>query len=468
MKLICVGHQRLYDLQSMASAFFPGESTHEGMPEVISELVRQPKWGCRTLLRTENEEYEAFVASEGQDGPAVRDAVKRSFFVVAVKYTSFTPDWGTFTGIRPAREYARMGLSRDVFADVFQMTADKAQLCADIIDVRKKLALPNKKTDISLYVSIPFCPTRCAYCSFISGAGEKMLTLIPDYIDALKREISAIVDLTVRRGLSVRTVYIGGGTPAALSAGQLTDLTGMITEHLGKDLLEFTVELGRPDVITDEKLAAVYEGGADRICINPQTLNDDILTAIGRKHTTEQFIRAMECANKYDFKAVNCDLIAGLPGDTPEGFARSLDRVVELGAQNVTVHALCVKQGSDFKTQGTDVIRSKIASEMISYSVDRLTECGYRPYYLYKQKHAVAALENTGWKMGDTASLYNILMMDDLGTVIGAGAGSSSKILGDATPHRVYSPKYPYEYLRDAGDFSNKMQAIEEALNKAE
>ncbi len=466
MKLICIGHQRLYDLQSMASAFFPGESTHEGVPEVISEMVRQPNLGCRTLLRTENEEYEAFVVCEGEDGSAVRDAVKRSFFAVAVKYTGFTPNWGTFTGIRPAREYARMGLSRDAFADIFQMTTDKAQLCADIIDVRKRLTLPNKKTDISLYVSIPFCPTRCAYCSFISGAGEKMLTLIPDYIDALKREISAIAELTVRRGLSVRTVYIGGGTPATLSAGQLSGLTEMICENFGKDILEFTVELGRPDVITEEKLAAVYNSGADRICVNPQTLNDDILATIGRKHTTEQFIRAMESAKKYGFKAINCDLIAGLPGETPEGFARSLDRVIELGAQNITVHSLCVKQGSDFKTQGSDAVRSKIASDMVSYSIDRLTGCGYRPYYLYKQKHAVAALENTGWEIGDTASLYNILMMDDLGTVIGCGAGSSSKILGGATPQRVYSPKYPYEYLRE--DFSNKMKAIEDALNKVE
>ncbi len=464
MKLICIGHQRLYDLQSIASAFFPGESTHEGMPEVISEMVWQPHLGCRTLLRTENEEYEAYVACEGQDDPAVRDAVKRSFFAVAVKYTGFTPDWGTFTGIRPAREYARMALPRDIFAETFQMTTDKAQLCADIIDVRKRLTLPNKKTDISLYISIPFCPTRCAYCSFISGAGEKMLTLIPGYIEALKREISAIAELTVRHGLLVRTVYIGGGTPATLSAEQLTELTGMITAYFGKNLLEFTVELGRPDVITEEKLAAVYSNGVDRICINPQTLNDDILASIGRKHTTEQFIRAMECARKYNFRAINCDLIAGLPGDTPNGFTLSLDRVIELGAQNITVHSLCVKQGSDFKAQGADAVRSRNASEMVTYSIDRLTECGYRPYYLYKQKHAVAALENTGWAIGDTASLYNILMMDDLGTVIGAGAGSSSKILGDSIPQRIYSPKYPYEYLRE--NFSDKMNALEDALNK--
>ncbi len=466
MKLICIGHQRLYDLQSMASAFFPGESTHEGMPEVISEMVRQPHFGCRTLLRAENDEYEAFVACEGQDGSAVRDAVKRSFFAVAVKFTGFTPDWGTFTGIRPAKEYARMGLSRDAFADVFQMTTDKAQLCADITDGRKRLTIPNKKTDISLYVSIPFCPTRCAYCSFISGAGEKMLTLMPGYIDVLKQEISAIAELTVRHGLSVRTAYIGGGTPATLSAEQLADLTGMITRNFGKELLEFTVELGRPDVITEEKLAAVYSNGVDRICVNPQTLNDDILVSIGRKHTTEQFIRAMECARKYNFKAINCDLIAGLPGETREGFARSLDQVIELGAQNITVHSLCVKQGSDFKAQGGDAVRSRNASDMVTYSIDRLTGCGYRPYYLYKQKHAVAALENTGWETGDTASLYNILMMDDLGTVIGAGAGSSSKILGDGTPQRVYSPKYPYEYLRE--NFADKMNAIEDALNKTE
>ncbi len=466
MKLICVGHQRLYDLQSMASAFFPGESTHEGSPEVISEMVRQPNYGCRTVLCAENERYEAFVACAGEEAQAVRDAVKRSFFAVAVQYTDFTPDWGTFTGIRPAKEYARMGLSCEAFANVFDMTADKAQLCADIVNVRKTLNLPTANNDISLYVSIPFCPTRCAYCSFISGAGEKMLTLIPEYMDALKQELTSIAELTVRRGLSVKTVYIGGGTPAVLSAQQLADLAHVIRRDFGKDLLEFTVELGRPDAITDEKLAAVHDGGADRICINPQTLNDDILAAIGRRHTTEQFEQAMQMAHSYGFKAINCDLIAGLPQERPAGFAQSLDRVIALGAQNITVHSLCLKQGSDFKTQSRDTVRSKTASDMVAYSVERLKGCGYAPYYLYKQKHAVAALENTGWALDGTPSLYNILMMDDLGTVIGAGAGSSSKILGGDSPQRVYSPKYPYEYLRT--DFSSKISAIEQALNKAQ
>ncbi len=465
MKLICVGHQRLYDLQSMASAFFPGESTHEGMPEVVSEMVRQPMWGCRTVLRAENGEYAAFVACDGLDDRAVRDAVKRSFFAASVKYTDFKPDWGVFTGIRPAREFGRMDLSVADFADTFEMARHKAQLCADVVRVRNNIAVPTDINDISLYISIPFCPTRCTYCSFISGAGEKMLGLMPEYLLALRREILAIAELVGRRGLRVRTVYIGGGTPATLSAEQLDGLCRLVTDCFGRDLMEFTVELGRPDVITEEKLAAVYEGGADRICINPQTLDDSILAAIGRRHTTEQFERAMKMAGRFDFHAINCDLIAGLPNDTAEGFARSLDGVLALGAQNVTVHSLCIKQGSDLKHNGADVVRSRVASEMVNGSIARLGECGYEPYYLYKQKHAVAALENTGWAKPGTASLYNMIMMDDLGSVIGAGAGSSTKILGSGSPQRVYSPKYPYEYLRDAENLSDKIRKIEEMLN---
>lgn len=465
MKLICVGHQRMYDLQSIACAFFPGEGTHEGMPEVVSEMVRQPIWGCRTVLRTEKEEYEAFVACVGQGDHAVRDAVKRSFSAAAVKYTNFTPDWGVFTGIRPAREFGRMNLAVDAFADTFAMTRDKAQLCADIVRVRNRIAVPTDTHDISLYISIPFCPTRCTYCSFISGAGEKMLGLIPEYLLALKREILAVAALVKRQGLRVRTVYIGGGTPATLSAEQLNELCGLISDCFSGYIMEFTVELGRPDVITEEKLAAVYEAKVNRICINPQTLDDLILAAIGRRHTTEQFVRAMQLASKYDFHAINCDLIAGLPNDTAEGFAGSLDGVLALGAQNVTVHSLCIKQGSDLKHNGADIVRSKAASRMVNESMVQLTECGYEPYYVYKQKHAVAALENTGWAKPDTASIYNMIMMDDLGSVIGMGAGSSTKILGNGSPQRIYSPKYPYEYLRDAENLEQKIQKIEEMLN---
>lgn len=465
MKLICVGHQRLYDLQSMASAFFPGESTHEGMPEVVSEMVRQPMWGCRTVLRAENGEYEAFAACEGEDDSAVRDAVKHSFFAAAVKYTGFKPDWGVFTGIRPAREFGRMDPSVKDFAETFEMAEHKAKLCADIVRVRNSIAVPTALEDISLYISIPFCPTRCTYCSFISGAGEKMLGLVPEYLVALRREILAIAELVGRLGLRVRTVYIGGGTPATLSAEQLDGLCRLVTDCFGGDLMEFTVELGRPDVITEEKLAAAREGGADRICINPQTLNDLILAAIGRRHTTEQFERAMQMASRFDFHAINCDLIAGLPNDTADGFARSLEGVLALGAQNVTVHSLCIKQGSDLKHNGADVVRSKAAAQMVNGSITRLSGCGYDPYYLYKQKHAVAALENTGWAKPGTASLYNMIMMDDLGSVIGAGAGSSTKILGNGSLQRVYSPKYPYEYLRDAEHLDEKIKKIEGMLN---
>lgn len=467
MKLICVGHQRLYDLQSLASAFFPGESTFEGMPVVTSEWISHSQRGCRTILQSENDTWESFVACEGVDEHAVRDAVKRSFYDVSVKYTHFTPSWGVFTGIRPAREYARMGLDVNAFARVFLMSQDKAELCRDILQVRKDMVIPSARKDVSLYVSIPFCPTRCAYCSFISGAGEKMLGLIPAYLDALEFEIKVFAQLAEKLDLSVRTVYIGGGTPATLTAEQLRRLTALIRKEFGSNILEFTVELGRPDVITDEKLCAVYESGADRICINPQTLNNDILAAIGRRHTTEQFFCAMETARKYPFQAINCDLIVGLPGDTTEGFAESVNQVIALGAQNVTVHSLCIKQGSEFKLRGEDVTRNKTASAMVDYSVNQLRNADYRPYYIYKQKHAVGALENTGWAAKGTESLYNMIMMDDLGTVIGVGAGSSSKIIGANSPIRVYSPKYPYEYLRDAVKLDLKMSQIEQGLYKS-
>lgn len=459
MILSLTGHNRLYDLQSIAGAFFPGASFREGEPRVFSAL--EPA-GCRTRIEDSERSEEAFAPLAGSDKDSLRQAVKESFFEAACRFTGFTPDWGVFTGIRPAKEFARLG-STEAFCRAYHAAPSKAELCEAIRKERESIALPLGEREVSLYVSIPFCPTRCRYCSFISGAGEKMLARLPEYLEALERELHLLGALFERRGLRVASLYIGGGTPAVLSPDQLAALGRVLRESF--DLShrpEFTVELGRPDAITPEKLAAAREMGAGRVCVNPQTLNDSVLRSIGRAHTAEQFWQAFEAAKKAGFQAVNCDLIAGLAGDSLESFSASLQALIAHGAENITVHALCQKQGSDLKTQKAFAPQAREASRMIDFSIRALSEAGYAPYYVYKQKQAVAALENTGWEKGSTPSLYNILMMDDLATVLGAGAGSSSKIIGKGDPVRVYSPKYPYEYI--PADPKEKIAALEKAL----
>ncbi len=332
--------------------------------------------------------------------------------------------------------------------------------------MRDGLFLPVTSADFSLYISIPFCPSRCAYCSFISGAGEKLLSLIPDYLTLLCHEIEALGSLAARQGLTLRSVYIGGGTPAVLSETQLNALAETIKKSFAfSGLMEYTVEAGRPDVITAGKLAAVRDGGAGRICINPQSLNDRALAAIGRAHTAAQFVHAFAQAKQTGFAAVNCDLIAGLPGDDLDTFTETLNQIINLGAENITVHALCLKHGSDLHiSDDRTVVRETAAAAMQEQASLMLAAAGYRPYYLYKQKNAVGALENTGWAKPDTECIYNILMMDDLGTVLAAGAGCTSKIITPAGSVRVYSPKYPYEYLRGAAQSAERIGRIETVL----
>ena len=460
MILDLTGHDRLYDLQSIAGAFFPGESFREGEPHIESILAGD---ACLTRITGEAGRAEAKEALTGRDKDALRRAVKRSFYKAASAYTGFSPEWGTFTGIRPAKEYLKYEDER-AFLGEFGMKEEKARLCKDTVAAREGLFLPTGERDFSLYLCIPFCPSRCDYCSFISGAGEKMLGLIPAYLEKLTEETKALAVFAAERGLTLRSIYIGGGTPAVLSAEQLSALCASIRENFDLSACaEFTVELGRPDAITKEKLVSVREGGADRVCVNPQTLSDGVLASIGRKHTCARFFEALSAAKSCGFRAINCDLIAGLPGDTEESFAASVERLISEGVENITVHTLCLKQGSRFKSDEAQIVRGLRAAGMVNASAAALRAAGYRPYYIYKQKQAIAALENVGWEKGGTASLYNILMMDDMGTVLGAGCGASSKVVGGKSPLRVYAPKYPYEYLR-LPSHADKLAALSAAF----
>lgn len=457
-------------MQAIASSFFPARGFEKDGLLIESRIVQANDFVvCTTDISNEHKKCIGECRIPINKLNCERTAVKRSFFEAAVRFTGFTPPWGTFTGIRPVKQLAALGGTSAIeeYKNRYFISDEKAALCLSALKNRESMGLKMDKRDVSLYISIPFCPSRCTYCSFISQAGEKMLKLLPDYLSALFDEIRRTAQLTKERGLTVRSVYIGGGTPAVLDESQISQLLDVInTEFDLSGCIEFTFEAGRPDVICDSKLRAIKVGGADRISINPQTTNDSVLAEIGRRHTAAQFFEAYEMAQKYGFKTINTDLIIGLPTDTQDSFEHSLRSVIALEPQNITVHALCIKHSSELKAQRqTGSTESSAALEMSRFASTALHEAGYLPYYIYKQKDAVAALENTGFAKKGYESYYNIVMMDDLGTVLGMGANASTKMIGySASPIRFYNHKYPYEYLSDDAALESKISKINACL----
>lgn len=302
--------------------------------------------------------------------------------------------------------------------------------------------------EISLYVGIPFCPTRCAYCSFISAAGSAN-RLIPQYLEALLTEIDAAGAAARQAGKTVRAVYIGGGTPTTLEADQLARLLERVgTAFALAPGTECTVEAGRPDTITREKLLAIRAGGGNRISVNPQTMSDPVLAAIGRSHRAADIRRAYALAREVGGLAINMDLIAGLPGDTPQGFRQTLEEVMALAPENLTVHTLALKKGARLRQEDTPLPTGDQVAAMLDDAWAALEAGGYAPYYLYRQKFMSGALENVGWTRPGYVNQYNICMMEELHTVLSLGAGGVTKFVENGVVRRMANPKYPQEYLR--------------------
>jgi oxygen-independent coproporphyrinogen-3 oxidase len=323
--------------------------------------------------------------------------------------------------------------------------------CADAALALRQTLAPG---ELSLYLGIPFCPSRCAYCSFISADVKGALALVESYVDALCREIQEAGRQLRANGLSIRTAYMGGGTPTTLTAGQLDRVLGAVEEHLPMDRCgEFTVEAGRPDTITAEKLEVLRRHGIHRISVNPQTMEDAVLRAMGRAHTAAQIREAMDLAAAHFGGLVNMDLIAGLPSDSLAGFSRTLDQVLALAPANLTVHTLALKKGARLAEERQDLCPPEEVAAMLDLAEQALRGAGYVPYYLYRQKYMSGSLENVGWCRPGTQCDYNIIMMEELQSVLSLGAGGITKLVDPATGAitRLSNPKFPREYL-DSGD----------------
>ena len=470
MKLNFHGHQEKYTVEQSMLNLFPGEKPVYGpiAPEDDSWAdisLTEEEDLCRIRIalgrggrRGEHGLEVPLSGSEFQREGQRRHGVGRCFYLAARQVLPGDPPWGMLAGVRPVKlptallqEGNSPAQVLDTLARDYYISPRRARLALDCAQASLAVSRGLRDDQVSLYVGIPFCPTRCAYCSFVSADVHKALKLLPAYVEALLRELDATGETLARAGLTVHSVYVGGGTPTTLSPEQLDRVLTRMEQVLPLgQCAEYTVEAGRPDTITPEKLRVLTRRGIGRISINPQTLEDDVLAAIGRRHDAKAIFDAFAMARAEGFDCINADLIAGLPRDSEEGFRRSLEGVLALGAENITVHTLALKKGSALMTrdQGGTLPPGDEVARMLDYSLDTLRGAGYAPYYLYRQKYMSGALENVGWALPGKESIYNIIMMEELQSVVSAGGGGVTKLVGrDGSILRLPNPKYPHDYL---------------------
>ena len=387
------------------------------------------------------------------------------------KLTGYRSPWGILTGIRPAKLLGKLIASNGeeealkYFKDTFLVTDDRIKLCLDCYNSERAIIERSTADSFSLYISVPFCPSRCNYCSFVSHSVEQSKRLIPEYVEHLCKEIRLTADIAKEQGLRLKTIYIGGGTPTTLSAEEITAVMNTVRDSFDlSDLLEYTVEAGRPDTVTKAKLLAIKQGGATRISINPQTMNDNVLESIGRRHTVQQMVEAFNLARKCGFNNINTDLIAGLSKETYESFCHSVDEIIKLNPENVTVHTLSMKRASNLNKSNTvfEVEQGITATMMVDYANQQLRKAGIVPYYMYRQSKTVGNLENVGYAKLGFEGLYNVYIMDETHTILACGASAVTKLRqpnGDYI-ERIFNFKYPYEYINKFDTIIERKQGI--------
>ena len=482
MKLTFRGHDDRYAIEQSLLAFFPeerpvyegedGEShaevtLREGDTYAVGVTVLT--YGGRTA-RGEARVRTAGVSDEYERERLRQRALKLSFFRAARDITGATPSWGALTGIRPAKlvrtmleeGYTPARADREL-RDVYCVSPARRRLALESAQAGLRAKRDLKPNDISLYIGIPFCPTRCAYCSFVSASVEKSFALIPPYLEALTAEVEAAGRMVRETGLRVKSFYMGGGTPTTLSAGQMDALLTAVNKAFDlSGCVEYCIEAGRPDTIDREKLQVLLDHGADRISVNPQSLEPQVLRAIGRQHSPEDIEKAMTLATSMGFPHVNMDLIAGLPADTPEGFRRTLDKCLTFGADNITVHTLSLKKGSRILLEGLPIPSAQDVSAMLDYANTALRAAHFTPYYLYRQKYMSGSFENVGWCISGAEGLYNIYIMEELHSILSLGAGGSTKMVDTVHDRieRVFHPKFPLEYIQRPEKLTENLESF--------
>lgn len=460
MNLYVKNHNFHFELENLTRLFFPNEKItvirdfSEPQPPYIYTEVSD-KITISVNIGSFNKSETAVKKLTDDDNELVSAQL---LYKLLCDFTGLTQPWGILTGVRPVKLLRRLAEESSEeqavkkFEKDFFVSNEKIALSRETEHNERKILEFSKPESFSLYVGSPFCPSRCSYCSFVMASIERAEKLIEPYTKLLCEEIKRTAEIANKLGLRLETVYFGGGTPTTLSAEQLDTVLETVNNSFDMSTCrEFTVEAGRPDTIDIAKLFALKENKVDRISINPQTVNDEVLKTIGRKHTAQQFFDAFELARKCGFDNINTDLIAGLPTDTPESFKNSLDSIVRLNAECITVHTLCMKRASRLTTEGVtlDLQQARDAREMLAYTQNILGQNEYIPYYMYRQSRMVGNLENVGWSKRGFESLYNVYVMDETHTILACGSGGVTKLKRNNPDYleRIFNFKYPYEYI---------------------
>ena len=474
MKLTLIGHDDRYAVEQLQMALFP-EGT-EG--EAVSALHRGKTWlTASTKITLDGKTVTASRRLKaGEETVRLRRrALQQSYYLAALQLLPVTPAWGALAGVRPTKITTKHMLeggtpksAEKLMKDVYYVTADRRKLAVDCSVSTVNAASLLEPEDVSLYVGIPFCPTRCSYCSFVSRTVGKKTEMMESYLEALMKEMEVTGRLLRESGRHIRSVYIGGGTPTTLTDVQMARLLDAIHESFDLSrCLEFTVEGGRPDTLNEKKLRTIFEHGADRMSINPQTMEDHVLRACARPHKAADVLRAYQEAVDAGFRAINMDLIAGLPEDTVEGFKRSLDAVAALNPANITVHTLALKKGADLFEKRVALPTAEEVTEMVAYANETLRALGYKPYYLYRQKYMSGSFENVGWSRDNLDCLYNIYMMEEVHTILSLGGGGMNKVnFPDGSLKRFHNPKFPEQYIEMIDEVLRQKEEMFSLLNQ--
>lgn len=485
MNLITINNTFRYETENLLRLFYPHIKIYEDREDLdaeelcvteldgnnISVIFRKDGFAekrCATLS------FENKWFSESNDSFFERK-IALMLFDILCEYTGYTPPWGILTGVRPAKLMTNLakkhGESESIryFLEELRVSKEKTALALKVAKMEAPIIEESNHDSFSLYVAIPFCPSRCTYCSFVSHSNDSAKKLIPQYVEKVCEELVYTAEIEKKLSLKLQSIYIGGGTPTVLTAEQMKKITDTIKEHYDlSDIKEYTIEAGRPDSTDEAKLDVMKNSGCTRISINPQTFNNNVLEAIGRRHTAEETEECFNLAREKGFDNINMDLIAGLPEDTVESFEYSLNKAISMNPENITVHTLALKRSSNLVTDKKEILAGDVASRMLSMVQSKLTNAGYVPYYMYRQSKCLGNLENVGWAKEGYEGLYNVYMMEECHTVLAVGAGAVTKLKAPNSGEieRIFNYKYPYEYINDFEQILNRKNYIEDFYGK--
>lgn len=459
MIYICLeGHDMMNAVQTTVQIFMPNEK-YKPVEKVQEDgiTVKSSVMGNDTTAQLYENGSLICEKTETADGVTMQHAVRSAVYHMLKEKTGQHFPWGMLTGIRPAKTintYMDMGLTKDEsikkMIETYEMSPEKAELAATVATAERSILEKADKNGISLYIGIPFCPTRCLYCSFTSYPIDIYKTKVDGYVEALIKELKFLGEKA--QGKRLDSIYIGGGTPTSLSAEHLDKIMAAVLETFDlSNILEYTVEAGRPDTITAEKLKVIKKNGASRISVNPQTMNDETLKLIGRRHTVDDIKRVFYEARSVGHDNINMDLILGLPGEGEDEVKNTMEEIKKLSPESLTVHTLAVKRASRLKeTLGEyDLAKAMLMENILGLSAKGAAEMGLAPYYMYRQKNMLGSFENVGYAKKGFESIYNVVIMEETQSIYAAGAGASTKLYDPETDRieRIFNVKNVDEYI---------------------